>query len=71
MNVLQLTIALPGGRSAMLSVPQPQTPESLCQLEQAVDDRLRGLSRELGAASSDAGALEYASWVPQAGPARS
>jgi len=70
MNVLQMTISLPDGRSAILSLSQPQTADSLSQLEHAVDDRLRGLSRELGGAGSDPGALEYASWVPQPGPAR-
>lgn len=70
MNFLHLNIDVPGGSSAILTLSKPLTPESLCQLEDAVEDRLHRLSRELGAASSDAGALEYASWVPQPVPAR-
>lgn len=70
MNFLHLNIELPSGSSAILTLSKPLTPESLCQLEHAVDDRLHRLSRELGGSGSDAGAVEYASWLPQPVPAR-
>lgn len=70
MNFLHLNIDVPGGSSAILTLSKPLTRESLCQLEDAVEDRLHRLSRELGGAGSDAGAVEYGSWLPQPVPAR-
>lgn len=70
MNDLEVTIPLADNRSAVLIVPGPLTTETLHRVEQAIDQRLGGLRRELSGGGADAGALEYASWIRQLRGAR-
>ncbi len=70
MNAIQLTVAVPGGDPAVLSLPQPLTAETLPQLEQAMAGTLGMLRRDLCDRASDAGAIEYASWMPYLQPSR-
>lgn len=64
MNVLQLTLAVPGEDLAVLTLPQPLTAETLTRLEQAIAGTLGMLRRDLRSGTGDAGAVEYASWLP-------
>lgn len=64
MNVLQLTVAVPGDDAAVLTLPEPLTAEMLARLEQAVACTLGMLRRDLCGHANDAGAIEYASWLP-------
>lgn len=70
MNALQLTVAVPGDDPAVLTLPQPLTPETLTRLEQAIAATLGMLRRDLCGRASDAGAIEYASWLPYLRPSR-
>lgn len=70
MNDLELTVPLPGNRTALLTVPGPLTPETLHRVEQALDERLGSLRRDLSGGGADAGALEYESWMRQLRGAR-
>lgn len=65
MNDLELTVPLPGNRSAVLTVPGPLTADTLHRVEQELDQRLGSLRRDLDGAGADAGALEYESWMRQ------
>ena len=64
MTALQLTVAVPGDDPAVLTLPQPLTAETLTRIEQAVADTLAMLRRDLCGRADDAGAIEYASWLP-------
>lgn len=70
MTARQLKVPLPGHRSALLTLPQPLTPETLLQLEQALAGFLGGLHREVCSDPADPGQLEYASWMQQLRPSR-
>ena len=78
MNCLQLTLPVSGAVPALLTLPQPLTPQALLELEHVVSGTLGMLRRDLlgagvGAASEhaerrpDAAELEYASWMPDRG----
>jgi len=64
MNVLQLTLAVPGDDPAVLTLPQPLTTETLARLEQEIAGALGKLRSDLCGRAYDAGAIEYASWLP-------
>lgn len=64
MNVLQVTVTVPGDDAAVLTLPQPLTAEMLTRLEQAIACTLRVLRRDLCGRANDACAIEYASWLP-------
>ncbi len=64
MIVLQLPVAVPGDEPAVLTLPQPLTAETLTRLEQAIAGTLGMLRRDLCGRAGDAGAIEYASWLP-------
>lgn len=65
MNTTQLTLPLPGDGSAVLTLPQSITPETLIVLERSFAEALRKLQREMGHATADAGQIEYESWLPR------
>ncbi len=78
MTTLQLTLPVSGGLPALLTLPQPLTPQSVLELEQAVAGTLGLLRRDLIGVSAapasvhslptpDAGEIEYASWMPDRG----
>jgi hypothetical protein len=64
MTSLHLTATVPDDGPAVVTLPQPLTAEMLGRLEQAIAGTLRMLRRDLCRGSGDAGAIEYASWVP-------
>ncbi len=70
MNSLHLTIAVPDEGPAVVTLPQPLTTETLGRLEQAVAGILGMLRRDLCSGTSDAGAIEYASWMHCLRPSR-
>ena len=65
MSARQLSFPLPGNRPAVLSLPQPIAPESLLALERSLAAALSALQRETCGGASDAGQIEYASWLRQ------
>ena len=65
MNASQLTFPLPGNGSAILTLPQPVTPELLLQLERALAATRASLQRDACPANADAGQIEYESWLRQ------
>ena len=78
MTCLQLTLPVTGTGPAVLTLPQPLTPQALLELEHAVAGTLGMLRRDLlgvgfGAVSEhaadrpDAAEIEYASWRPDPG----
>ena len=78
MTCLKLTIPVPGTGPAVLTLPQPLTPQALLELESAVAGTLGSLRRDLlgdGFVAApwrtlprpDAAEVEYASWMPDAG----
>jgi hypothetical protein len=74
MTSFQLTLPVSGAMPAVLTLPLPLTPQALRDLDQAVSGSLGMLLRDLcgdAAASAqrptDAGAIEYASWMPDPG----
>ncbi len=78
MTPLQLTLPVTGVAPAVLTLPQPLTPEALGELTQAVNDTLGMLRRDLRNATHpaafgsaprrcDDGDIEYASWLPDPG----
>jgi len=78
MTCLQITLPVPGAGPAVLTLPQPLTPQVLLALEQAVAGGLGMLRRDLvglGASTTcghavsppDAAEIEYASWMPDPG----
>lgn len=75
MTSVHLSLSTTGAASAVLTLPQPLTPQALRELEQALDgtlDRLRSGLRGAGAVAlalrrPDAGDIEYASWLPDRG----
>lgn len=71
MNELELTVALPGDRHAVLKVPEPLTPETLHTVEQALSGALGCMRRELDGGGADEGAREYESWIRQLNASRS
>ncbi len=70
MTVRQLNVSLPGDGSAVLTLLQPLTPESLLQLEQAIAGVLGRLHHEVCSDAADPGQREYASWMQQLCPQR-
>lgn len=62
MNTRQLSFPLPGNEAAVLMLPPTLTPETLQQLETALDSTLGALRREVRGDVTDAGQIEYASW---------
>ena len=72
MTPQKLTVSLPGDGSAILTLPQPLTFESLRQSEQALASTLEQLRCEMcdDIAVADPGVLEYASWMQALHPAR-
>jgi hypothetical protein len=60
-----LHVSSPGNGHAVLTLPQPLTPESLLQLEQALASALGRLHHEVCDHGTDPGQLEYASWLQQ------
>ncbi len=74
MTSLQLNLPASGAVPADLTLPLPLTPRALRELDHAVSGTLGMLLRDLcGAAANrtvqptDAGAIEYASWMPDPG----
>ena len=74
MTSLQLTLPASGAVPAVLTLPLPLTPRALRELDIAVSGGLGNLLRDLcGVAAdravppTDAGAIEYASWLPDPG----
>ncbi len=78
MTCLQITVPVPGAGPAVLTLPQPLTPQAVLELEHAVAGTLGMLRRDLlgmaiGAAPEhveprpDAAEIEYASWMPDPG----
>ncbi len=67
MNTTRLQLPLPGQLPASLTLPQPLTAESLRQLERALASALGHLHRELRGDATDAGEIEYASWMQYLG----
>lgn len=70
MNTSQLTLPLPGSGSAVLTLPQSMTPETLLALERSLADALGKLQRGMGHTAADPGPIEYASWLPHLAGAR-
>lgn len=70
MTARQLNVPLPGDRPAVLTLPQPLTPDSLLQLEQGLAGVLGRLHHELSSDAAGPGQLEYASWMQQLRPQR-
>jgi hypothetical protein len=78
MTPLQLTLPVTGVAPAILTLPQPLTPEALGELTQAVTDTLGMMRRDLRNAThpaalgpapgrGDDAEIEYASWLPDPG----
>jgi|APIni6443716594_1056825.scaffolds.fasta_scaffold77664_2 hypothetical protein len=78
MTCLQITLPVPGTGPAVLTLPQPLTPQALFELEHAVAGTLGLLRRDLFGAvvgtfhenavsRLDAAEIEYASWMPDPG----
>ena len=76
MTCLQLTLSASSPVPALLTLPQPLTPQALLDLERAVSHTLDMLRRDLlsaGAAPGqaaqrpEAAEIEYASWMPDRG----
>ena len=78
MTSVQLTLSVSGTAPALLTLPQPLTPQTLLELEQAVSSTLGMLRRDLIGAGSEAAPgpaagrpeaaeIEYASWMPDRG----
>jgi len=78
MTCMQLTLPVPGNGPAVLTLPQPLTPQALLELEHAVAGTLGMLRRDMlsvgfGAPPEhavhrpDAAEIEYASWMPDPG----
>lgn len=74
MTSLQLNLPVSGAVPAILTLPLPLTPQALRDLDHAVSGTLGMLLRDLcGDAAgravqpTDAGAIEYASWMPNPG----
>jgi|GEM_PF-1343111 len=63
MNTRQLSFPLPGNEAAVLMLPPALTPETLQQLETALASTLGTLRREVRGDTTDAGSIEYASWL--------
>lgn len=64
MNTSQLTFPLPGSGSAVLTLPQSITPETLMALERSLAEALGKLQRGMGHVAADPGQIEYESWLP-------
>ncbi len=64
----QFTV-VPGSEPALVTLPQPRTLDALIDLERALTDTLGMWRRDLAGAHSDAGAIEYASWMQHLQPA--
>lgn len=71
MTSLQLTVPVAGNEPVLVTLPQPLTLDALGYLERAISRTLGMLRRDLGGNASAAGAIEYASWMPDLRPARS
>ena len=74
MTSLQLTLPVSGAMPAILTLPRPLTAQALRDLDHVVSGSLGMLLRDLcGDAAdrpvqpSDAGVIEYASWMPDPG----
>ncbi len=78
MTCLQLTLPASGTAPALLTLPQPLTPQALLEVEHAVCGTLGLLRRDLLGAGlwatsgrampgSDTAEIEYASWLPDRG----
>lgn len=65
MNARQFTLPLAGERCAVLTIPLPLESDSFLALEDGLDAALDALRREVCGDCGDAGAIEYASWVPR------
>lgn len=65
MTTTPLHVSSPGNGHAELTLPQPLTPESLLQLEQALAGVLGPLHHQVCSHGTDPGQLEYASWLQQ------
>ncbi|HEX5738805.1 MAG TPA: hypothetical protein VFY22_09860 [Hydrogenophaga sp.] len=63
MTPLQLTLPLPASSPAILTLPQPPTTALLSALEQTFSHTLKSLRRELTGGETEAGDIEYASWL--------
>lgn len=70
MTTRKLDVPLPGDGHVVLTLPQPLTPESVLQLEQALAGVLGRLHHEARGAVAERGRLEYASWMQQLCPQR-
>jgi len=70
MNARQLTFPMPGNGTAILTLPQPMTRETLLELERSVAAALGNLQRETYGATAGPGHIEYASWLQQLGAVR-
>lgn len=78
MTCLQITLSLAGTGPAVLTLPQPLTPQALLDLEHDVAGTLGMLRRDLlsmgfeaapehAVRRLDAAEIEYASWMPDPG----
>jgi hypothetical protein len=63
METRQMTIDVPGDEPALLILPQPMTPDSVCRVELAITDVMSTLRRELDEHAAECGRLEYESWI--------
>lgn len=70
MTSLHLTVAFPDQGPAVVTLPQPLTAETLGRLERAIAGTLDMLRRDLRGGTGEAGAIEYASWMPCPRPSR-
>jgi hypothetical protein len=63
MSVRQITMPFAGDAPAVLSLPQPMTPEALGRSERQIAGTLSEPRREVDAGAADRGRLEYESWI--------
>ena len=65
MNVQQVVFPVPEGGHATLALPEPVTLETIEMLEEASALMFRSLRRRVRKQQAEeAGAIEYASWMP-------
>ncbi|MDO8298050.1 hypothetical protein [Lacisediminimonas sp.] len=65
MSAREMQVPLSGHGPAILTLPDPLTPDALHALETSLATVLGTLRAQVCGESIDAGQLEYASWMPQ------
>jgi hypothetical protein len=70
MTSLHLTVAVPDEEPAVVALPRPLTAQMRGRLEQAIAGTRDMLRVDPCDGSGDAGAIEYASWMPHLRPSR-